>query len=224
MTFFSSLWSAVALSVLLLLPSCAPMRDSSRESLSYRELSVEVEDFRHRLDNYAVEFQIMEGKVNSQDEEIKDLRDHWLNSQSKENKGVSSKIQHIDTALSSLGKVQKGVLEDLQNLKTHANDTTRSLSQSKNHLREFEEKVGHIERNVEQKISEVKKSVEMLIRIIEQNESPKKNQASYEYKVKKGDSLERIAKKYNVTIKKIKEANNLKSDLIVVGQKLHVPQ
>lgn len=38
--------------------------------------------------------------------------------------------------------------------------------------------------------------------------------------VKKGDNLYRISKKYNTTVNKIKEDNNLKTNLILVGQKL----
>ena len=38
--------------------------------------------------------------------------------------------------------------------------------------------------------------------------------------VKKGENLYRISKKYNTTVNKIKKDNNLKTDLILVGQKL----
>lgn len=44
-----------------------------------------------------------------------------------------------------------------------------------------------------------------------------------ETKVKKGDSLERIAKTYGTTIAEIKNINNLRSDKINVGQVLKVP-
>jgi membrane-bound lytic murein transglycosylase D len=44
------------------------------------------------------------------------------------------------------------------------------------------------------------------------------------YKVKKGDSLKKIAKKYGVNFVKIKKVNNLKSNIIRVGQILKIPQ
>ncbi|RID84761.1 peptidoglycan endopeptidase [Peribacillus asahii] len=40
------------------------------------------------------------------------------------------------------------------------------------------------------------------------------------YTVKKGDTLTKIAKKYDLTVKKLKELNNLKSNTIYVNQKL----
>ena len=44
-----------------------------------------------------------------------------------------------------------------------------------------------------------------------------------EYKVRTGDTLARIAKKYGVSINTIKWANNLKSDKVRVGQILKIP-
>ncbi|EDP73233.1 LysM peptidoglycan-binding domain-containing protein, partial [Hydrogenivirga sp. 128-5-R1-1] len=42
------------------------------------------------------------------------------------------------------------------------------------------------------------------------------------YKVKKGDSLIRIAKKFGVSVKQLKKWNNLKSNIIVVNEKLTI--
>lgn len=43
------------------------------------------------------------------------------------------------------------------------------------------------------------------------------------YTVKKGDSLWKIANKYNTTVEKLKSANNLKTNILSVGQKLVIP-
>ncbi|MCK4836381.1 MAG: LysM peptidoglycan-binding domain-containing protein [Candidatus Aminicenantes bacterium] len=42
------------------------------------------------------------------------------------------------------------------------------------------------------------------------------------YKVKRGDSLQQIARAFNTTIQKIKELNNLTSNVLRVGQKLRI--
>jgi LysM repeat protein len=42
------------------------------------------------------------------------------------------------------------------------------------------------------------------------------------YKVKEGDTLEKIANDYDVTIDNIKEWNSLKSDKIIIGQELKI--
>lgn len=43
------------------------------------------------------------------------------------------------------------------------------------------------------------------------------------YVVKKGDSLYKIANKYNTTVNELKELNNLTSDSLSIGQILSVP-
>ncbi|MGN1392555.1 MAG: N-acetylmuramoyl-L-alanine amidase [Succinivibrionaceae bacterium] len=44
------------------------------------------------------------------------------------------------------------------------------------------------------------------------------------YEVKKGDSLSKIAQKYNVSIEEIKKLNNIKSNQVNIGKKLRIPQ
>ena len=48
--------------------------------------------------------------------------------------------------------------------------------------------------------------------------------ATKTHKVVRGDSLSRIAKRYNVSITKLKRANNLKSDVVRLGQRLTIPR
>lgn len=49
------------------------------------------------------------------------------------------------------------------------------------------------------------------------------DKSSKEYKVVSGDSLSKIANKYNTTVELLKKSNSLSSDLIRIGQKLKVP-
>ena len=42
------------------------------------------------------------------------------------------------------------------------------------------------------------------------------------YYIKKGDSLESIAKKYNVSLKKLKSDNNKKSNSLKIGEKIEI--
>ncbi|MCX8041920.1 MAG: LysM peptidoglycan-binding domain-containing protein, partial [Thermodesulfobacteriaceae bacterium] len=57
-------------------------------------------------------------------------------------------------------------------------------------------------------------------------ESPKErsSQNFISHTVKKGETLERIAKTYGVTVEEIKEANRLKKNQIQVGQKILIPE
>ncbi|MDR2849892.1 MAG: LysM peptidoglycan-binding domain-containing protein [Verrucomicrobiota bacterium] len=53
--------------------------------------------------------------------------------------------------------------------------------------------------------------------------SAPKASATTTYVVKSGDSLSVIAQKHGIKTAELRKANNLKSDTIIVGQKLHVP-
>nr|WP_245556345.1 N-acetylmuramoyl-L-alanine amidase [Algicola sagamiensis] len=44
-----------------------------------------------------------------------------------------------------------------------------------------------------------------------------------QHKVRSGESLSKLAQRYNVSVGKIKHANNLKSDLLYIGQVLDIP-
>ena len=44
------------------------------------------------------------------------------------------------------------------------------------------------------------------------------------YRVRKGDTLEKIAKRFGVSVREIKRANGLRGDIIRVGQKLKIPK
>ena len=44
------------------------------------------------------------------------------------------------------------------------------------------------------------------------------------HKVRPGDSLEKIARLYKTSVERIKKANGLEQDLIVVGQELRIPE
>lgn len=48
------------------------------------------------------------------------------------------------------------------------------------------------------------------------------NNASADYTVKKGDTLQKISKKFNIPVSDIKKANNLKSDRLVAGMRLEI--
>lgn len=48
------------------------------------------------------------------------------------------------------------------------------------------------------------------------------NNVSADYIVKKGDTLQKISKKFNIPVSDIKKANNLKSNRIVAGMKLEI--
>ncbi len=52
---------------------------------------------------------------------------------------------------------------------------------------------------------------------------PMNNSNTNIYKVEKGDTLYKIAQKYNITIDQLKNANNLNNNILSIGQELKIP-
>lgn len=57
---------------------------------------------------------------------------------------------------------------------------------------------------------------------VRKNPLPTVTSSENYYQVKSGDSLSKIAKKHNMSVEELKELNNLKSNILKVGQKLKV--
>ena len=78
--------------------------------------------------------------------------------------------------------------------------------------------VNLLKNNYEQLAEAVVKAVANYIGV------PYSTEPSYYYTVQKGDTLWSIAKKFNTTVYKLKDINNLNNDLISVGEKLQVSE
>ncbi len=79
-------------------------------------------------------------------------------------------------------------------------------------------------------VDEIRDSASVVVEQKKEQTKPKevkKKQApkpkTVTHKVRSGESLSKIAKRYGVTVKAIKAANNLKNDKINVGQRLKIP-
>ena len=76
---------------------------------------------------------------------------------------------------------------------------------------------------VGQRLTIRKKICKIIVKKPEIKSASKKRKFIILYKVRKGDSLWKIAKKFNVRVSTIKKLNNLKSNYLKVGQILKIP-
>ena len=76
---------------------------------------------------------------------------------------------------------------------------------------------------VQQITKETASTFDKMNKQIEQ-QSPKNETGFYEYVVQRGATLGAISKAYKCKVSDIKTANNLKNDIIYVGQKLKIPK
>ncbi|MES2198931.1 MAG: LysM peptidoglycan-binding domain-containing protein [Chlamydiota bacterium] len=170
-------------------------QDKHEHSLAVRELREEIADIKHGLNNTQVELQILEDQYKTQDREPKKTTS-------------SSNVQ--DPRVAALEK-------KLTQISTHANQTAQSLNDCHVKIAELEKSLQH-QNAMLTEIVQLKSSLTSLTSSLQKN--PVEDSL---YKVKPGDSLEKIARLYKVSITSLKEENNLSNNKIMIGQELKFP-
>jgi membrane-bound lytic murein transglycosylase D len=75
---------------------------------------------------------------------------------------------------------------------------------------------------IDKKIIDNKKTNKVANKTVDKKQVENKNNKQTIYYIKKGDTLESIAKKYKVNLKKLKDDNNKKSNSLKIGEKIEI--
>ena len=134
---------------------------------------------------------------------------------SREAEAVSPKgdVAALQRKIATLEKTVDKMSGDLRSLMTYANQTTTSLSLYRDQIQE-----------IDRKLSEVSKLRSTLTQMSKTYSAPEPTTTEKTYRVKAGDSLEKIARRLQITTEALKRENKLTSDKIVVGQELSIPE
>jgi LysM repeat protein len=100
------------------------------------------------------------------------------------------------------------------------------ISESNKYTVQKGDTIWSISNKVNVPVSDIRKLNNLIIDSLREGQViliPKKALNYQIYIVNKGDTLYNIANRYNVTVDEIKKINDLKSDLIVIGQELKLP-
>jgi LysM repeat protein len=176
------------------------------------------------LDTLKNEVQIQESQITTFEEKFKNL-DDIIDSLRHETtialqavkESLRNHSTHLDAKLSDQNNSAKGLSQEIKSL---ANDNIQVLNDFKKRIADIETSIELQNRNVEN----LQSALSSLIEAIKGKEVSTDETSAKIYRVKAGDSLEKIAKQNQTTIKKLKEANNLTGDQILVGQKLKIPE
>lgn len=167
-------------------------------------LEIELNQVEQRCDNIESIVDTLRNQVADLTKAIKDQSD-------------SSKV-FIESRVGNLEHNTSRAFSDLQLVKNHVNDFSAVISQYKSQLQVLEQNSKQQNQNIENLQTALKILTEAL------QTSEEKDTFSDEYKVKAGDSLEKIAQTYGTTVKALKELNDLSSDRIKINQKLKIPE
>jgi LysM repeat protein len=206
--------------------SGAPRRYSSEEDNStvLREIRDNMEDLRHEVRNHEAEIRIYDEKLGTMESSIDTLRQQ-INETHQANKDVlKENSTNSELKLTSVDTTVKGLVTDLRQLKTHANDSAIALGQYKQKLLELEKIIEAQSQNIENLQAALKSMMDaMQVKSGGSVAYTESSTSGKTYRVRQGDSLEKIARSQGTNITALKEVNNLSNDKIIVGQNLRIP-
>jgi LysM repeat protein len=199
--------------------SCSPLRSSPNDEkhqleLTLHEVQTNLDDLRHDINCFQTELQILDGRIKYYENTLSSLKQHDLEKQQAKIDQLTAQIQSLEKKWLSLEKNQTGEISEIETLSSHANETTAALAQFKDRISELEEEIQSQNRRFDD-VAKLKGHIENLA---------KGFSGEFKlYRVKPGDSLEKIARAHKTAVEKIKKLNSLDQDLIVVGQELKIP-
>jgi len=196
----------------------APYRSSSEEDPSQL-----LRQLQHQIRNHESELRVFEEKINNQEIIVDSLRQQMTDAHDGHKEYLKGTTTHVDTKLTGLEVLTKGIQADLKPLKNHANDTSSVLNQFKQEIANLKKTIQEQNRTIEYLQTALKSLMEAL-QIKDPTPPPMAVNIGKTYKVQPGDSLEKIARINQTSIKALKEVNGLANDKIVVGQVLKLPE
>ena len=185
-------------------------QDKYENSVTLNEMRSELADLKYALSHAQVEIQILEEQVQSQDTLIKKSKNTSSSS------AIDSKLPQLEKRLILLEQAQEKAQIDLKQLSSHANQTSSCLQQYSTKISELEKTLDHQNKLIHD-VGDLKSSLKAFTTSL----SKESNDSTY--KVRAGDSLEKIAKNHKTSVDALKKANQLSQNKILIGQELIIP-
>jgi LysM repeat protein len=189
--------------LLILFIPCALYAKGSSGAYTTPELDefrIEIEDLKHALKTTQVELGLLDERLKKQDTPKAQNKDSFH----------SAQISALEKKVAGLEKTLEKAAHDLRTLN---GASTQTLSK----IQELESEVASHEKRLEE-VVKLKGALTNISKAISPLPSSTKS-----YRVKAGDSLEKIARKHGTTAETIRKLNNLPNDKIVIGQDLRIP-
>lgn len=189
-----------------------------------RQIRTTLTDLKHEVNNHESEIRTFESQLNNQETILENLRQQLTESVNDHNQDNKARTVDMEAKLETLDNTVKGLITDMRQMKTQANESVTILGQ-------YKQKMGELEKLIESQNQHMKNLENGLTSIVEvlqardttDKVSSKNFSDAKTYKVQSGDNLEKIARQKGVSVKALREANNLKQDRIVIGQTLKIP-
>jgi LysM repeat protein len=204
----------------LIASGCSPLTSSPYDGkyqleLTLHEVQTNLDDLRHDLNSFRTELQIVDGRMKHQEDAFVAIKNQELDKTQGKIEQLIIDLKDMEQKWTSSEKLRIADSSELRVLASYAKETSIALGQFKDRIAELELDLIDGQRRFEE-ISKLKGNVESLAKALQLKESKT-------YKVRHGDSLEKIAKANKTSVDKIKKLNEIQVDLIVIGQEIKIP-
>lgn len=211
--------SLFCLIFLLFFGSCSPLRNSPHDEkhsweLKLHEVQTNLDDLKHDINCFQTEIQILDGRIKYYENALASLKQQDIEKQQTKIEQIARDLNGLEKKWSSFERSQDGTKSNMEQLASHANETTCALSQFKSRIQELEQEIRYQNRHFDE-LAKLKGNIEAIAKSFKPNFKI--------YKVRPGDSLEKIASSHHTKVDRIKKLNDLEKDLIVVDQELKIP-
>ncbi|MBU6149411.1 MAG: LysM peptidoglycan-binding domain-containing protein [Verrucomicrobia bacterium] len=205
------------LPICLILASCSNLVVSQKSEKQQMEFSVqklknEIEDLKQEMKTYQIEVGILEGRIMNHEEDLSALQVNDLPGKG----GLRSldsgtlnekKIVEIERTLEHLVK-------RFDRVELESREIAKVVASYKQKFHEME-KYLQAQTDSLQEIGRIRQSLKEI----------RDDSSEYlTYRVRAGDSLEKIARQFGSSLEQLKKINQLHNDLILVGQEIRVPK
>lgn len=207
-----------------------------------KEVRDSLANIRHEMRNHETEIRMFDEKLTNLDIIIEGVRDQISETSKAHKEQLKGNAESLEDKIASLETATKGLVADVRLFKTHANSATTALEQYKHKISELEKIVELQNQNIEH----LQSAMRSIMDALQPNEPASSKSIAvtpsggtstggssnnaissnndHTYRIKPGDSLEKIARNNNTTVQAIKELNGLANDRIVVGKVLQLPE
>ncbi len=181
------------------------------------QLRLEISDLKHELHTAKVEMNILEERVAKHDAAVSSLKNPAPSKEATSVSALTFQISALEKKTGQLESLLERMTTDLRTLSKEVVGRMQTLeTELAAHERKFDEVV------------KLKATLTSISKAIGVNSSVSSTAAASTssgrtYRVKAGDSLEKIARREHVSMDAIKKLNRLGSDKIVIGQELVLP-
>lgn len=184
--------------------------------VSVQQMRTDINELRRHVGNLEIEVQQINEKFASIESIVDSIRRQSNDSSMTHKEQLQVSNISLETKISALEFTIKGLLSDLQILKSHLNESSSLQTDYRQQLSKYEKQIATQNQSIEKMQTALKSVMDLL-------QTGAEEESSEIYTVKPGDSLEKIANSHGTTVKAIRDLNQLTIDRIRIGQKLKLP-